>query len=77
MTMPSADAILFDMRVNRIRHNAGFIDSIAHAMADSQLQAEEWDLYDLKRSADNLRQAADYLDDIRRRLEPTERENSE
>lgn len=74
--MPSSAVILFDMSVSHIRQESDRVARLANVIASSNIQAEISDLFDLKRSAANLRHAADYLDDIRRRLDKPERENS-
>jgi hypothetical protein len=66
--MPSSEAILFEMGIHRIRREAEVVANLANSL-NGKVQAEVCDLFDLKRSATNLRQAADHLDDIRRRLE--------
>jgi hypothetical protein len=72
--MPSSEAILFEMGIHRIRREAEVVSNLANSLNGSKVQAEVCDLFDLKRSATNLRQTADRLDDIRRKLE--ERESS-
>jgi hypothetical protein len=67
--MPSSEAILFETGIHRIRREADVVVNLAASVASCRVQAEVSDLFDLKRSAANLRHAADYLDDIRRKLE--------
>lgn len=68
--MPSTEAILFDMGITRIRREASEIYCLSHALSINKVSAEISDLFDLKWSAAQLRHAADYLDNIRRKLEP-------
>jgi exosome complex RNA-binding protein Csl4 len=67
--VPSTQATLFEMGIHRIRREADVVVNLATSVASCRVQAEVCDLFDLKRSAANLRQAADHLDDIRRKLE--------
>jgi hypothetical protein len=67
--MPCSGAILFDMHVDRIHRDADEVKALARSLASARLDVEAWDVFELKSSADALRHAADYLDDIRRRLD--------
>jgi hypothetical protein len=67
--MPTTTAILFDHHVFKMRFDADAICYRAQQLANSPVKAEQYDLEEVKWAAAKLRHAADYLDDIRRRLE--------
>ena len=66
--MPSSAWILFDLNVDRIGNDAAEVSRLARALERGQHCRENWRGCDLERSARNLREAADKLDQINERL---------
>lgn len=66
--MPSSNVILFECRVHRVRMDCDEIGSLARKLAENNVYPDNWDRYDLKASARELREAADKLDEVRSKL---------
>ena len=67
--MPSSAWVLFDLNVDRIGNDAAEVSRLARALERGGPHCREnWRGCDLERSARNLREAADKLDQINERL---------